>query len=158
MLTETVCLPSEELNANLHERWTRGRSTQNGQAPPPQRPRLALNRHVREYMRAACEPVNTGSWLARREIPTSAELLGKNDDDDADNGNGDDELEVPVNVIQGPWPCKEDYLSAHYELLREDAVGPLRDAIAEVEAVPNMMDNQGICIYENVSSSSSPSD
>ena len=106
-------------------------------------------------MRAANEPVNTGSWLARREIPTSAELLGKNDDEeDGDKGDGDDELEVPVNVIQGPWPSKEDYLSAHYELLREDAVAPLRDAVAEVKAVPNMMDSQGICIYENVMTAS----
>lgn len=157
MLTQVVCLPSEELNANLRERWSRPPPSSNGQPPLAARPKLTLNRYVREYMRATYEPVNTGSWLARPEIPTSAELLGENDDEEeGDNGDGDenDEQEVPVNVIQGPWPSKEDYLSAHYELLREDAVAPLRDAVAEVKEVPNMMDNQAICIYENVSLSS----
>jgi helicase required for RNAi-mediated heterochromatin assembly 1 len=99
-------------------------------------------------MRAANEPVNTGSWLSRREIPTSAELLGNVVD--ADDGDGGDELEVPVNVVQGSWGSKE-YLSTHYELLREcGAVAPLRDAVAEVREVPSMMDSQAICIYENV--------
>lgn len=157
MLTQVVCLPSDELNANLRERWSHPPAKSSGQQPAlTPRPRLTLNRYVREYMRATYEPVNTGSWLARPEIPTSAELLGKSDyerEGDNDDGDGDDELELQVNIIQGPWPSKEQYLSAHYELLREDAVAPLRDAVAEVKDVPNMMDNQGICIYENVSSS-----
>jgi len=109
---------------------------------------MMLNQRVRAYMRAANEPVNTGSWLSRREIPTSAELLGNVVD--ADDGDGGDELEVPVNVVQGSWGSKEEYLNTHYELLREDAVAPLRDAVAEVREVPSMMDSQAICIYENV--------
>lgn len=158
MLTQVVCLPSEELNANLPERFSRPSptSTSNGQSDMAPRPRLTLNRHVREYLRATYEPVNTGSWLARPEIPTPSELLGEKADEgeDNDDGDGEDELEIPVNVVQGPWRSKEDYLSAHYELLREDAVAPLRDAVAEIKELPNMMDNQCICIYENVSLSS----
>ena len=151
MLTQVVYL-SEELNANLRERWTGSVPTPSEPSPvtPTPRPRLILNQHIREYVQAASKPVTTGSWLSRREIPTSAEILGKADDVDNDNGYDDDELEVPVNVIRGPWASKEDYLSGHYELLREDAVAPLRDAVAEVKEVPNMIDNQAICIYENV--------
>lgn len=134
-----------ELNADLRERWTSVAAQSDLPLPAPP-PRMMLNEHIRAYVRAANEHVNTASWLSRREVPTSAEILGRVDDTD----EGDDELEIPVNVVQGPWDSKEDYLSAHYELLREDATAPLRDAVAEVREVPTMMDSQNICVYENV--------
>ncbi len=153
MLTQPNRAPLEELNTTLEERWTKKAPTQVPNEHPalPSRPRLTLNHNIRTYVREASESVNSGSWLSRREIPTSGELLGDINADGGENGDGDDdELEVPVNLIRGPWASKEDYLSAHYELLREDAVAPLRDAVAEVKELPTMMDNQNICIYENV--------
>lgn len=48
----------------------------------------------------------------------------------------------------------EAYLSAHYELLREDAVKPLRDAVGVVRANPSADENAlpgAIGIYEKVS-------
>ena len=47
----------------------------------------------------------------------------------------------------------EEYLSAHYELLREDAVRPLREAVQQVRITPQAKEDafQGsIGIYEKV--------
>ena len=100
--------------------------------------------------------VETDSWEQRMEIPTADEILDKDngdddDDDDEDDGNA---VDVPVNRVDRPWKSKEDYLRTHYELLREDAIAPLRDAVAAVQASPEMKDNKGVCIYEKVAKSS----
>lgn len=62
----------------------------------------------------------------------------------------DNTIAVPVNRINEPWDNVEDYLRTHYELLREDAVAPLRDAVAQVRQTPDMMDDKTACIYEQV--------
>ncbi|KAL4763795.1 putative DEAD box helicase involved in nonsense mediated decay [Aspergillus foveolatus] len=47
--------------------------------------------------------------------------------------------------------CKKDaYLKAHYELLREDAVAPLRDAVAIFRSDPDMSDDIYLAVYEKV--------
>ena len=79
------------------------------------------------------------------EIPTTREILGNDEDED------DDGVDIPVNRIDGPWDSKVDYLRAHYELLREDAVAPLRDAVAAVKEAPEMQDSGGVCLYDKVS-------
>ncbi|KAI9832987.1 MAG: hypothetical protein M1826_000766 [Phylliscum demangeonii] len=103
------------------------------------------------------------------EIPTAAEILGlKHDDleaekeDDSDDGDGDgdsdgdsddsgqDAIDIPVNIIHGPWASRADYLRAHYELLREDAIAPLRDAVAAVRETPEMEDGKAASIYDKV--------
>lgn len=71
------------------------------------------------------------------------EILVKDDED----GNA---VDIPVNIVDAAWRSKEDYLRAHYELLREDAIAPLRDAVAVVQASPEMHDSKGACIYEKV--------
>lgn len=38
--------------------------------------------------------------------------------------------------IEGPYDNKEDYLRTEYELLREDALRPLSEAVAEVRKDP----------------------
>ena len=82
------------------------------------------------------------------EIPTSAEVgLLK------DGKPVLDEVPVSANIIEGAWEDKEQYLQSHYELLREDGVAPLRDAVAEVRAKPRMTEvesQEHAAIYESV--------
>ena len=56
--------------------------------------------------------------------------------------------------IEGSWPSKNSYLRAHYELLREDSIAPLRDAVAYVRDEPKMMDSKEVSIYDMVCSRS----
>ena len=102
-------------------------------------------------MRALVRSKDAISWLGKREIPSSAEILGITSDDG--NGTGENEIGLTVNKIDSPWASKEQYLEAHYELAREDAVAPLRDAVAEVKTDPNMMERDSTnnaAIYEKV--------
>ena len=49
--------------------------------------------------------------------------------------------------------ASEDYLGAHYELLREDAIRPLREAVSQVKFTPTATEdafNGAIGIYEKV--------
>ncbi|KZF23074.1 hypothetical protein L228DRAFT_253258 [Xylona heveae TC161] len=92
----------------------------------------------------ATEPA---SWLHKREIPTATEIGGLSDNT---TEIGFDAVEIPVNIIDAPWNSKEEYLESHYELTREDAISPLRDAVAEVRANPQMGDSTDLCIYDQV--------
>ncbi|KAI9793563.1 MAG: hypothetical protein M1816_007996 [Peltula sp. TS41687] len=92
--------------------------------------------------------VDTGSWQTRTEIPTAREIMDETDGAEADEDAN--AVEIPVNRIDAPWGNKQDYLRTHYELLREDAIAPLRDAVAAVQAFPHMKDNKGACVYEKV--------
>jgi helicase required for RNAi-mediated heterochromatin assembly 1 len=82
-------------------------------------------------------------WLCQPEVPTSAEVLIA----------GDDDVTLPANKIDGAWKSKDKYLKAHYSLLREDAVSPLRDAVEHFRRTPDMMENETkvVSIYEKVS-------
>lgn len=59
---------------------------------------------------------------------------------------------LPHNIIDGPWPSKLDYVSAHYKILREDAIAPLRNAVMSYKLKPSMMEDQTTSIYTHVSS------
>ncbi|PYH48749.1 putative DEAD box helicase involved in nonsense mediated decay [Aspergillus saccharolyticus JOP 1030-1] len=98
---------------------------------------------IRNYL---LPPATTSSepWLNRPELPSSEEIMGTVD------ANDDDFVDLVPNNIFGPWESKNAYLKAHYELLREDAVAPLRDAVAHVRENPRMMDNKVASIYEKV--------
>lgn len=82
-------------------------------------------------------------WRRRPEVPTTKELLRE-------------DVYLPGNIIDGPYDSVDEYLEAHYELLREDAFGGLRDAVAHVRENPESNDTQDISIYENVSLSPRP--
>lgn len=77
-------------------------------------------------------------WRRMPLIPTAEEL-------------SQDSVDVPCNVIDDSYDSVEEYLSTHYELLREDAVAGLRDAIAYIRLDPDSDDTQKIAVYENVS-------
>ncbi|KAH0553251.1 hypothetical protein GP486_006591 [Trichoglossum hirsutum] len=103
---------------------------------------VPANEALRSYWRnvPAVQSGSSEAWLSKPEVPTTSEIL---------NIAGDQFVDIPDNKIDGPWPSKEDYIGTHYELLREDAVAPLRDAVAEVKENPRMKDNSDICIYDN---------
>lgn len=136
-----------ESNSHLVERWGHQQSKFKSTAiQQPVRANIPANPAIRKYVFSSQTPISTTSWLSKREIPTSAEILGT----PQGNGVNNNDMWIPVNEIQGPWPSKEDYLCAHYELLREDAVAPLRDAVAKVRAHPKTDDSDDTCVYESV--------
>lgn len=122
-------LPSER----LHDHFSRLKI---GAAVP-------VNLDVRAYFE---EPNAEGlePWLQKPELPSREEILGI---DDTNN----EVIELAPNRVAGPWISKSAYLKAHYELLREDAIAPLRDAVAFVREDPDMADSQIVAIYEKVS-------
>lgn len=79
-------------------------------------------------------------WRRMPEIPTAEEL-------------SQEDVEVPCNIIDDSYESVEEYLSTHYELLREDAVAGLRDCIAQIRMDPDMDETPHMAVYENVSES-----
>lgn len=111
---------------------------------------VQVNPDIKNYCIQAREDDATEgeAWTMKPELPSSDEILGTDllkDDEDC--------VELMPNRISGPWPSKSSYLRAHYELLREDAVAPLRDAVAYVRDDPQMKDSPAMSIYEKVSNS-----
>ena len=114
-----------------------------------------LKEHIyREY--EASEDIE--SWRKLPEIPAAEELvvgITRNSKSDlSDDDNLDDiennQRDLPVNIIDGPWQNVESYVGTHYKLLREDAIAPLRKAIALYKAQPMMPDNDDVSIYTHV--------
>lgn len=137
-----------EVNRHVAERFSR-----NGYLMHPSatfgKPVMKLNVNIREYVRSPISTPESPSWVSTREIPTAEEIGGVH------RGLDEEEvIEIPPNKIEGPWIDKEEYFKSHYELLREDAVAPLRSAVEEVRATPMMTEyesNEHAAIYENVS-------
>lgn len=117
----------------------RGRYRSRGVAVP------VANKDIRKYVLENYSAAGEG-WIFKPEIPASDEVMGM-----SGGAEDDDEITLMPNQIAGPWPSREAYLSAHYELLREDSLAPLRDAVAYVRENPSMMDSKEVCIYEKVS-------
>lgn len=104
-----------------------------------------VNLEVRKYF----EPSGIGNrseWQLQPEIPSAEEILG--------DDTSDDRVPLPINNIEGPWESKDQYLEAHYKLLREEAVGPIRDAVSVLRENPFAGNNAKDChVYDNVSPS-----
>lgn len=101
-------------------------------------------------------------WRNLPEIPTKAEIMPNDDEGEqrVQEENWDDyqndpiyDPKLPKNIINGPWPSKEDYISSHYQILREDAVAPLREAVKYFRQHRHMNDDNDTCIYTHVSNS-----
>ena len=88
------------------------------------------------------------AWTLRPEIPSPAEIVSGDDEDE------DNEVSVPCNKLVDAWASREEYLEAQYQLLREDAISPLRDAVSEIRAEPYIEEKhsqENAAIYERVS-------
>ncbi|KAK2795176.1 hypothetical protein FQN52_006102 [Onygenales sp. PD_12] len=108
-------------------------------------PSMQLNRDIQAYVDETRRAANGDSWTGKPELPTSNEILGIED-----GVEYDEPIDLVPNKVDGRWESAETYLKAHYDLLREDAVSPLRDAVAYVKQDPKMMDSPDVCIYEKV--------
>lgn len=113
------------------------------------------NNDIREYFHLAEKPVAGGPWLQKPELPLPSEILReKSDTDPANRPLVDLEDIVRPHRIEGPYASNDEYLGTKYELLREDAVRPLREAIDEVRQDPYKDEaeyqNQSIGIYDPV--------
>ena len=107
-----------------------------------------LNPNVRRYIMASKTDVDSPEWTRKREIPSSLEIKGEDE-----NATIEDEIEIEVNRVHAAWESKEKYLESHYRLLREDAVTPLRDAVSEVRETPHIVEQdscENAAIYEKV--------
>lgn len=108
------------------------------------------NPKIREYVYKSL--ASDEDWTSKSEIPTSSEIMGLEGVDETDeNGDCKGVIEITPNKLDGPWDSKQQYLKTHYELLREDAISPLRDAVAMVQEMPHMKDSKGVAIYDKVS-------
>jgi len=100
-------------------------------------------------------------WQKLPEIPTATEILGPAKQprtkffvDDSDDVFKDGlAANLPHNIIDRPWDSVSDYIGAHYQLLREDAIAPLRQAVSLYTSQPTMKDNQDLSIYTHASRS-----
>ncbi|KAF2163371.1 hypothetical protein M409DRAFT_68628 [Zasmidium cellare ATCC 36951] len=114
-----------------------------------------LNPRIREYFEGP--PVAGGAWLRRPEFPTSEEILdydGSSSSSSSDNtDSASSVVEISANKPIGAFEDIEDYLSTQYELLREDAIKGLRDAVARVRITPQAAEDAfsgQVGIYEKI--------
>ena len=134
-----------EFNSHISERF-RGtvpqhrRDTQVPDDDVPEAGPSQSNGDVQKYYEIATKHVaGAGSWLEKPEIPHSSEILRENR---AEFAPASMETLIPTESeprpkkIDGPYDNNEDYLRTEYELLREDALRPLSEAIAEVRKDP----------------------
>jgi helicase required for RNAi-mediated heterochromatin assembly 1 len=148
-----------EYNAHLTERWGNAvpQQRRNPEFPDDSIPESVpskANEDVRKYYELARKPVaGAGPWLDKPEIPHPNEILRH------EPASGTIETLITTGEeprpkkIDGPYENTEDYLSTEYELLREDALRPLRDAVAEVRKYPWKDEAQyenSVGIYEPV--------
>src|SRR6187402_3810688 len=82
-------------------------------------------------------------WRNLPELPSTDEIKPSNDDsvdpDHEEPEKWDDyqqdplyDSKLPQNIIDGPWPSRTEYIGAHYQMLREDAIASLRRSVADV--------------------------
>ncbi|KAI4214423.1 MAG: hypothetical protein LQ351_003176 [Letrouitia transgressa] len=99
-------------------------------------PLPTVNYSIRQYVNGKFAVPGTWGFTDKREIPTQDEILTTDDPEDL--------LKVPRNEVVGPWPSKLKYLYNHYELLREDAIAPLRSVVSEMRAEPHTMEKDSV--------------
>lgn len=149
-----------EVNTHLHERFGSAPSFRNNNLVldddvPTSRP-SPVNNDIREYYALSKKPVTGGTWLDKPEIPGSSEILREKPMFKSPTSQALIEVEESArpHKIEGGYENNEDYLRTKYELFREDAIRPLREAIDEVRAEPFKDEaeykNQSIGIYDPV--------
>ncbi|KAF7955588.1 hypothetical protein EAE96_004514 [Botrytis aclada] len=117
---------------------------------------------LREHVHKTYAKINYHeSWRNLPEIPTSEEILEDVSWQDKDGPEQPMDYQrlaepkefdprLPHNNINGAWSSKVGYLGFHYQILREDAVAPLRQSVAEFKTNNDMSDTQDTSIYTDV--------
>ncbi|KIW27697.1 hypothetical protein, variant [Cladophialophora immunda] len=144
--TKNTFIPPEtgEMNTELSERFKSARrypNTHNAVSNAfDDRPNPTLCLDIRDYymkQRQIRATSDKDAWLSQDEIPTKQELAVG-------------EATLLPNKIDSPYKSKERYLKTHYALLREDAVGCLRDAIQDFRQDPATGDTTKFSVYDQV--------
>lgn len=151
----------DEYNAHFNERFrnagpARWRNSQVPDDSIPEGVPARVNQDIRKYFEIASKPVpGAGTWLDKPEIPHSTEILRDEPTFDTietlitTKGSEDPR----PKKVDGPYDNIEDYLRTEYELLYEDALRPLREAVAEVRKEPYKEEagyEKSVGIYEPV--------
>jgi helicase required for RNAi-mediated heterochromatin assembly 1 len=101
-------------------------------------------------------------WRNLPELPSKSEICPPNQQskvmaDTNQEGNLKMSQMIPVydqnlphNIVDGPWPSREAYVGAHYQILREDSIAPLRRAVLEFKKFPALADDLDTCVYKDV--------
>lgn len=131
------------MNADLPERFRGGRrlktqaelntASDNGLD-------LTLNLDIRDYVEKQGTIKATSAkdvWLSQPEVPGSDELAVG-------------EASLAPNKIDAPYRNKDKYLKTHYALLREDALGSLREAIEDFRLNPGTREAHKFSVYDQV--------
>lgn len=133
-----------EMNTHLVERFRRGNRFPNAQnaytSAFTNGLDLKLNTDIRDYVgkqEQITQSAERDTWLSQPEIPTKEELAIA-------------EPALPANKVNAPWRSKEKYLRTQYALLREDAVGNLREAVQDFAKSPTTGDTQKFAVYDKV--------
>ncbi|KAI1005735.1 Helicase required for RNAi-mediated heterochromatin assembly 1 [Podosphaera aphanis] len=101
----------------------------------------------------------TESWRNLPEIPSCEEILSTSNLSECNSASEEwNEYQndpvykpgLPSNIIDGPWPSKEAYITAHYRILREDAIASLRNAVQRFKHNPRMQEDESVYIYTEV--------
>ncbi|KAI4109436.1 MAG: hypothetical protein L6R37_000593 [Teloschistes peruensis] len=103
-----------------------------------------LNTRIRDYVKDTRASSDGPSFVNQREIPTSDEISAPLDGRD---------FEIQVNRVAGRWESREQYLTDHYALLREDGVSSLRAVVDEFRVQPHLLEKdskENAQIYEKV--------
>lgn len=115
---------------------------------------------IREHVKKTYANINfREDWRNLPDVPTGQEIL--QDVSWQDINAPEEPLDyqkapefdprLPHNKIDGAWSSKEEYLGFHYQILREDAVAPIRQSVASFKEDVDMDDTQDTCIYTDVS-------
>jgi helicase required for RNAi-mediated heterochromatin assembly 1 len=150
-----------EVNTHLTERFGRTSVRGNSDIPDDNIPSSApsrVNKDVREYFQLAKKPVTAGAWIDKPEIPSSSEILPLCDKPDLVFSEPPTLIDTSDHLrphkVEGAYKSNEEYLGTKYELLREDAIRPLREAVAAVCESPykdeSEYENNSIGIYDPV--------
>lgn len=149
------------MNSHLTERLGAFRPDDNPYPDPEVAPLARpsrINEDISKYYQDFKKPVvNAGPWIHKPEVPTSTELI---EDPQVSCTSGEKIVDLNEklrpNKIKGAYDNNEEYLGTQYDLVREDALRPLRQAIKEVKKNPYLDESayppsSGIGIYEPVS-------
>ncbi|KAH7112883.1 P-loop containing nucleoside triphosphate hydrolase protein [Dendryphion nanum] len=108
---------------------------------------------IQQYFKDAEVKGVGGPWLQKPEIPTASEFLSEQVSSGTADIIGVTELLRP-NKLEGAYESNEEYLGTQYELVREDVVRPLREAIAQIRVAPYLNEAEygggSIGVYEPV--------
>ncbi|RKF56509.1 Helicase required for RNAi-mediated heterochromatin assembly 1 [Golovinomyces cichoracearum] len=99
------------------------------------------------------------TWRNLPHIPNSEEIMGYENplkistEPEKWNEYQNDPVydpKIPFNIVDRPWPSTNEYISAHYRILREDAIASLRKSVQTFKCNPKMMEDSTTYIYTEV--------